>query len=404
MILNIRQIKNFIHIARLNSISRAAEELNRSQSAVSRSLQELENQLGVSLFDRNVNGVMLTAFGKALLRRAEYIERVFQKAREVMMATEHGMRDLRENSSVFRMDVSSRRLASFIAMAERHNVARAAAKVDTTTAAVRNTTRELESSLGVRLFERGATGLTPSIHGKILYKYVKLVSNELRQAVDEVASLQGVKQGHVRVGTLAFSQTTILPSAIIRLLKSYPDIEVSTVEGSYDSLIHELHCGDIDFTLGALRPPSVDDELKQEALLEDDLSLIVKYDHELLKRPAVSGHDLMQYGWVLPPEDAPSRHLFEKVMARMGLGPPRNVIETRSQIVMRSLLLESDRISVLSRHQIYYEEKYGMLSVVPFQMAGTRRPIGVTFRAHSTLSPSAQLLLDEIRHVTAEIK
>lgn len=73
-------------------------------------------------------------------------------------------------------------------------------------------------------------------------------------------------------------------------------------------------------------------------------------------------------------------------------------------MLLRGLLLEADQITVLSRQQIYYEEKHGLLTALPFKLPGTARPIGITLRAQSSMAPAAKVLIEEIRSVTAEIK
>jgi DNA-binding transcriptional LysR family regulator len=54
-------------VAQARSMSKAARHLNTSQSAVSRSIAELEEILGVRLFDRNRQGIELTQCGRTLL-------------------------------------------------------------------------------------------------------------------------------------------------------------------------------------------------------------------------------------------------------------------------------------------------------------------------------------------------
>ena len=65
--------------------------------------------------------------------------------------------------------------------------------------------------------------------------------------------------------------------------------------------------------------------------------------------------------------------------------------------------METDHVTVLSRHQIFYEEKAGMLVALPFELPKTRRPIGFTLRAHTSVAPAATLLIDDLRVVVAEI-
>lgn len=55
-------------VARLGNVTRAAEELNTSQSAISRHLRQLEADLGVAIVARNGRGIVLTAAGQAYAR------------------------------------------------------------------------------------------------------------------------------------------------------------------------------------------------------------------------------------------------------------------------------------------------------------------------------------------------
>ncbi len=58
-------------MARMRNMTIAARQLNLSQSTVSQTVSQLENTLGVALFDRSVRPPALTAAGKALQQRAE---------------------------------------------------------------------------------------------------------------------------------------------------------------------------------------------------------------------------------------------------------------------------------------------------------------------------------------------
>lgn len=71
--MEMQQLQHFLAIARLSSVGRAADELNISQSGLSRSLRSLENALGLPLFEREPRGVRLTEFGENLRTRASVI-------------------------------------------------------------------------------------------------------------------------------------------------------------------------------------------------------------------------------------------------------------------------------------------------------------------------------------------
>ena len=73
--MNLRFIETFLWVARLGSFSAAAERLGATQASVSHRIATLEQELGVSLFDRDPRSVTLTPAGRQAVPRAEEILR-----------------------------------------------------------------------------------------------------------------------------------------------------------------------------------------------------------------------------------------------------------------------------------------------------------------------------------------
>lgn len=71
--LDFQSLEQFTALARTKNFTRAAAELNLSQSALSRAIQKLEDQLGQPLFERKPREVVLTDLGELLLERAKEI-------------------------------------------------------------------------------------------------------------------------------------------------------------------------------------------------------------------------------------------------------------------------------------------------------------------------------------------
>jgi len=84
--MNSRQLRFFLKIAELGSVTRAASELHIAQPALSRQMQQLEGELGVILFHRSDRGVSLTDAGRLLQDRAislvRHLEGVRQEVRD----------------------------------------------------------------------------------------------------------------------------------------------------------------------------------------------------------------------------------------------------------------------------------------------------------------------------------
>ncbi|TLS54246.1 LysR family transcriptional regulator [Paenibacillus antri] len=71
--MELRQLQYFITVARLEHVTHAAESLRVAQSAVSRQIHQLEEELGVALFSPKGRNLQLTPAGKLFMSRAETI-------------------------------------------------------------------------------------------------------------------------------------------------------------------------------------------------------------------------------------------------------------------------------------------------------------------------------------------
>lgn len=399
--LSLRHFKAALRVVECQNVTRAAESLGRSQTAITKAVSDIERQLGVPLFDRSAKGMMPTIFGRALARRVQTVTDEFQKAGRAHLRYADDASNYAHNP-IFSMDISLKRLAAFEALYDHQEVGKAAKSVGRSTSAIYSSVREMESYLGLDLFERAPNGVRPTEYASILATHVKLAFAEIRHALDDIASLQGVTRGRVAIGTLPFTRTIIVPRAINRLLEDHPQLAISTRDGPYDVLETALRSGGLDFIVGATRPKDLMADLDAEPLFVDRLSVIARKHHPLAEKRGLTFADLGPLHWVLPPKNTPSRKLFDSVMTEIGIEEPAHCIEASSLATIRGLLMESDRVALLSKHQIHYEDEYGLLTVLPIDLSKTYRPIGVTMRARSTLSPAAELFLEHLRVVARE--
>jgi DNA-binding transcriptional LysR family regulator len=80
--MKINHLRNILAIAEQGSLRAAARQLDLAQPALSRSVQELEHELGTQLFERHARGMILTPVGLAFVVRAKNIMTEVRKARE----------------------------------------------------------------------------------------------------------------------------------------------------------------------------------------------------------------------------------------------------------------------------------------------------------------------------------
>jgi DNA-binding transcriptional LysR family regulator len=84
--MKLNQLRNLAAVIDAGAVRQAAFTLHLSQSSISKSIQQLEDELGVELLHRGANGVAPTEAGKALLARAKAIEAELRHARNDLQA------------------------------------------------------------------------------------------------------------------------------------------------------------------------------------------------------------------------------------------------------------------------------------------------------------------------------
>lgn len=401
--ISLRHLKSALYVFEHKNVTRAAGKLNRSQTAITKAIGELESELGYTLFDRSSTGMMPTVHGEALAHRVRLAADEFARAG---LAYQQFMPEGRNYQSipVFSMDISYKRLAAFIALFQTRDIGAAASLLGVTKAAVYNSVRQMEELLDLPLFEREPSGVSPTSFCSILARHTKLAFSEIRHALEDMASLNGVTQGAVAIGTLPYTRTYLTPRAINRLLTAYPQLRVTTQEGPYSMQQTSLRSGELDVIVGAVRPTEAGADIVTETLIEDRLAVIARKGHPLTKRKTISFRELESLAWVLPAKDTPARQLFDETCRKHQANTPEHAVQTSSQSMVRGLLLDSDRVALLSEHQIHYDRKAGLLDVLPVELKETYRPIGITMRAQTQPSPAATLFLEELRKVAQELK
>ena len=80
--MKLSHIRDVLAVAELGSLRKAARHLGSAQPAITRSIQEIEHELGAPLFERHARGVRLTAIGEIFVRRAAAVQSELRRARE----------------------------------------------------------------------------------------------------------------------------------------------------------------------------------------------------------------------------------------------------------------------------------------------------------------------------------
>lgn len=391
-LVSLRHLHAFCAVAATGGIRRSSESLLRASSAVARSVAALEESLQTQLFERKGRGMLLTAAGEIVRLRADRIEAELRGVRE------DAARQRDRSASVaggIEALLNERRLEAATLLAEMHHMPSVAQAMGMSQSAVSQAIARLEDMLGQPLFQRTARGMIPVDPGLRWLERFAMVLSELRHIPDDVAALAGVVQGVVTIGALPLARSQLLPIAIAAVLQKHPRLQIRSLESPYGELAAGLLSGRVDFIVGAMRASS-GDAFASHALFQDKAALVVRNGHPLARKKRLAMADLAGFPWVLSRAGTPLRDSLGLFFDKRGEAPPTPAVETGDLALLRGLLVSSDMLTVLSAHQLHHEVSTAQLCVLPFEMPGMERSIGVTTRSGAHLSPGARALLAEI--------
>lgn len=293
-----------------------------------------------------------------------------------------------------------RHLVLIDALAERGTVVSAADRLHVTQPVVTRALHELEDILGVRLFDRGARGITPTIFGLAFIDHARSVLAEIERAGRHVAELADADRGTVTVGTHLAGSNLLLPRAIGALKRQHPLVTVVVHEATPDVLIGELLSGRVDLIVGRLTPRPGDARVEQVVLHEEPIRLVTRASHPALDLADPALADLLLFPWILPVIETVLRHELEELFLRENLPLPEDRIECTSILTVRQLLLDTNMIAVLPMLISAEDDRLAML---PTPLEPLCRTVGVTLPAGRSLSPSALALLERLHLVAGEL-
>jgi LysR family transcriptional regulator, regulator for genes of the gallate degradation pathway len=391
---NFRHLRAFREVANTKSVSLASQRVYLSQPAITQAIAKLERTLGTTLFDRHSDGMFTTQAGSLFLDR---VNRALDHLRTGSNeAARLGLKKNSRRQGNFDQLLTTTQLRALVAVSVAKNFSLAARTVGISQPSLHRAARDLERLLEITLFEKTSQGIDLTRAGTLLAQYAKLTFAELQQGFSEVAELQGLDTGQIVVGTMPLARSYILPCAINELTRLRPEVRINVVDGPYVDLLHGLRHGEIDMLIGALRLPPPVDDITQEPLFDDPLVVVARADHPLSSRKNIPLSEIAAYPWAVPRKGAPTREYFETMLASIDAPLPTGLIESSSLILIRGLLLESERLTLISEHQIRHEKHMG-LAPLSIDMQGMKRPIGMTFRRNWRPTATQEIFIQYLR-------
>lgn len=294
-------------------------------------------------------------------------------------------------------------LQALVSVVENRGFSTAARALGVSRPTLHRAARDLERVLGTALFEKTSFGVGPTREAEQLARRVRLAFYEIEQARAEVCALSGGDRGRTVIGAMPLARSLLVPTAILEFAADYPEHTVSILDGPYESMLDALRKGAADVLIGALRNPVPYADVVQERLFDDPLAIIVRMDHPLARRKRPTRRDLARFAWIAPRTGSPLRRQFDELFRSAKMAAPAGVIECNSLVAARTMLLASDRVMLLSAHQVHHELMTHQLAALPHPEGRIVRPIGLTMRRDWWPTAAQESLVGRLRANAAAV-
>ena len=295
------------------------------------------------------------------------------------------------------------KLTHFLTVLETGHFARAARQLGLTQPAISKSIKALENSLGVPLFQRGQYGAQPTEFANRLARHARLIVAEGALARTEMDALRNATAGHLQIGSSVNFARDILPAAIERYRRRWPDVAISVEVGLSGSLFTDLLNGRLDFVVSA--PPAtlkVDEGLCQEYLIDEVDAFVVGSQHPLTDRTEIALADLLTFPWVVPKSGGRWEQIHA-VFAAAGLPPPQRLVRTESTVLALRLLSHGPYICLLGRGIFEPEVEIGLLTELRLPHSIEKRPAFLTTPARTKLRLAAINIIAILRDICKSI-
>lgn len=374
---NIRHMRVFLEAARSGSVSLAAQHCHLSQPAATQAISRLEADLGVPLLVRRRGNFALTECGKVFqIRAVAALQHLKDGAQRADRVAGNGSRPKAEIDK----SITVAQLRNLIAIANHGSFTVAARSLGISQPTIHRAARNLEAIVGAPLFTARPFGVSLTAAAEALVLGAKLAVAEIRQANAEIDSQTGMETGNFVLGSLPLARTIIVPRAIHKMVDATSGFQIRVVDGRYAELLRSLREGDLDCLIGALRFPPPADDIEQERLFTDALAIVAHPAHPLAQRQHLSLEDTLTYPWIAPPKETPAgQYLFNTLKINELPQTPVRAVSS-SMVTLRGILAQGNYISIVSRHQISFEEQQGTIKALHVALEDHHREIGLTFR------------------------
>jgi DNA-binding transcriptional LysR family regulator len=296
-----------------------------------------------------------------------------------------------------------KRLRVLREVAEQGSFSAAADSLFVSQSAISQQISALEAEVGSPLLVRLRTGPVLTDAGQLLVSHADAAICRLEQAERELAELNGLGKGDLRLVSFSSASATVVATAARDFQEQHPDVRLSLSEGEPEEAIDRLKRGDFDIALAfdfELHPFEEDRDICFTHLLDERMHVAIPPDHPLADRRSIRLDELAEERWLCGSGETSCRQLTLRSCEQAGFTPDV-AYESNDYTVMLALVAAGMGVTLVPDLALMIPSPdVPMIEIEP--IAPTRRVWALTLEAGSRSAATDQMV-DVLRDVSATI-
>lgn len=285
----------------------------------------------------------------------------------------------------------------FCRVIEHKSFSRAAEAIHLSQPTVSAHIKDLEAHFGCPLIDRLAKEAAPTRAGRLLYGYARRMLGLRDEAESAMSQYQGKTRGRLVVGGSTIPGTYLLPRTVGRFRRRYPEVRLSLAIEDTAGIVAGILEGVLE--LGVVGAESGEKDIRQEAVMEEEMRLIVPRGHRWARRRKIALAELWEEPYIA--REAGSGTL-QSLQAHIGdLGRERRELNVVAEMGSTEAVCQGIRegigVSILSSLAVAEDLAAGRLKALAVEGLDLTRRFYLTTHRRRSLSPLATAFIEELK-------
>lgn len=268
------------------------------------------------------------------------------------------------------MELDTRLLRTFRAVADTRSFTAAAKKLKLTQSSVSQQIIALERGLGVQLLKRSNRFVGLTTAGDIFLQCARQVIDNLDRVQGMLADRSTTASGHLSIGAPALFCHALFPAVLSAFHNRFPGIALSVITSDPDSMAARLAHRELDLAL--LPFPAKQQSLGMVQLGRDELLAIVAPGHALACHDRLHAIELKGQPLIIPNPGNKLWAAWDNFLVEAGVFP-EIIVETDDLDLAKELAIKGHGVTVAPRWSVLAEITRGELCAIPLGASGVFR-------------------------------